>query len=430
MNRTLKLISLSLLSTMAMAEPFVQPSHNGAQASQSNVAGHSTATEMPINGGVIFKCKPHELKKIEKEMSNYLAELEFPVSALKMTKAKDGKSITYNLNTPPEDSDTLTLAQRPELDILPEILSYTRHDGKVIRGEVTSRKEILAALMQHGREYVLTGKRCSVEHLKDHVGVRQSIVKWGKFSLMRWDFPEEWTKEGKLESKYAEMNPVVWGARKDDFIPKGVKPHEAIDDAFTGKFKYSIGCTTAAKLIMVQGIMDYYRNVKKDQKMVDYLNARANRAPLSEIDVDEDDPARAKHGKYLSRQYNVPGNNLIPGDWIYIKNLHEDSSNQTGYEGSNTIYMGGDLMTNFYFQTPGALHGSPYFLHEPREVNLNHKLLEVWNWRKYVREDYENNPNRDFLTHDQVLALRKTPKQGGLLLDSRDSWADLLPGDK
>ena len=82
---------------------------------------------------------------------------------------------------------------------------YKRGDGKIIKDEYTSKKEILAALMQHGREYVLSGPRCSVEVLIDHVGVRQNIAKWGKISLMRWDFPEEWVlKNGKpvLESKY------------------------------------------------------------------------------------------------------------------------------------------------------------------------------------------------------------------------------------
>ena len=388
---------------------------------------HAESKKVPIMGGIRFDCKPVEIEKIKKDMVQYFTELEFPASMIHMHRCDKGNSICYTLNTHRNDTNTMDLTTRPELDILPEILEYKRGDGKIIKDAFTSKKEVLAALMQHGREYVLSGPRCSVEVLRDHVGVRQNIAKWGKISRLRWDFPEAWElKNGKLvlESKYAKMNPAVWGAMKDPLLPKGTAPHTAVEDAFIGSFSYSIGCTTAAKLVMVHGIMDYYRNVKKDKEMADYLNKIAKRAPLSQPDRSNVIP-----GGYISRQYDVDTNNIIPGDWVYIKNTDKKSSERPGYEGTNTIYIGEGFFTKFYKNAPGSRHGSPYYLNEPREVDLDHKTQEVFNWRFYIHEDYKNNPKRTFLTHQEVEDLRRSPDdrtKPGLFESSRRSYADLI----
>src|SRR5258708_7105969 len=130
---------------------------------------------------VVFSCDSKLIPQIEKEMTAYFAELDFPATEVALIQM-NSKEVRYELNTPASDTDTLSLVGNRKLDINPEILSYKRFDGKTFSDGFTSRKEILAALMQHGREYRLKGVRCSVSSLKEHVGVRQGIAKWNKLA--------------------------------------------------------------------------------------------------------------------------------------------------------------------------------------------------------------------------------------------------------
>ncbi len=317
--------------------------------------------------------------------------------------------------------------------INPEITNFP--DGH--KGEIVSRKEILAALMQHGREYVLTGPQCSIEALKDHIGIRQNIVKWAKVAQGRWKFPEKWVIQPDgtlvLESLPAKFNPAFWGAPEDAFIPKGVSPHEAVQDAFTGAFEYSLGCRSATKLCIMQGIFDYCRAVKKDIRMAEYLDSLADGEPVGHVGGSHALPPQSlDHRNYLVRQFNVPPDNMIPGDWIYIKNTDTKSAQRTGYEGINTIYEGGDTFADYFYDDPNAVHGSPYYTGGAKDAGgLSRRLQEAYNWRFGILEDFENDPGRAFLTKPQIDGLMKDPSQGGLLMNSRDSWADIsLPEPK
>lgn len=395
-------------------------------AKKVNAASVAVPNKQPIMGGIRFECRPEEIEHIKSDMNAYFTQLEFPTNMINQHRCHR-HDLCYTLKTPRDDTNTINLATRPELNILPEILEYQRGDGKIIRNAYTSKKEIVAALMQHGREYVLRGPRCSVNALRDHVGVRQNIAKWAQIALMRWNFPEEWVfKNGKwaTEGRAAQMNPSVWGKLHDRFIPEGVAPHVAVADAFIGSYNYSMGCLTATKLIMIQGIMDYYRHVKKDQKMADYLDQIAKRAPIDDIVIN-----RQQQGKYLTRQDNIVGNNIIPGDWIYIDNPDPKSADIAGYEGANKIYIGGDRFSSLYQDSPNARHTSPYYLQSPHNKSLDYITQEVFNWRFNILEDYENNPKRAFLTRQQVIELRNSPDdklKPGLLLTSRKFWADLI----
>ena len=58
--------------------------------------------------------------------------------------------------------------------------------------------------------------------------------------------------------------------------PKAGFPlHEAINDVFNNQQRYSIGCYAAAKIVMIQGLLDYYRRIKKDPALLKIVENKA-----------------------------------------------------------------------------------------------------------------------------------------------------------
>lgn len=381
--------------------------------------------------GIRFECPRDKIRQLDSEMQFYLTqELGLSRKLYTVTPNGDGTELSFVLATPKTDTNSLNLSKRPEFDLTPEIANYRRYDGKVILKEIVSKAEIAAALMQHGDQYVLSGERCSVDALKEHIAVRQNIAKWGTIALQRWYFPEEWIegKDGKTEliSKYAVMNPKTWEESSSKVAP-GVSVYEAVADAFVGSFPYEVGCLTAAKLIFVMGILDYYKNVAKDHAHFSALEERANRAPLSEIDSihEKERPySLIARGKYLIRRFDIPADRWIPGDWGYLRNTDDASSDRPGYEGSNVSYLGQTYFNNYFGDRPNAKHGSHLFYPASGSTFLEDHLLEVFHWRFGIMENWKNDPRRKFLTEEEVANLLKDPRAGGLTRDVRDSWGD------
>ena len=102
--------------------------------------------------------------------------------------------------------------------------------------------------MHQGRETVFAGNACRIDALKEHVQIRQMIVAWSEH--LHWSFPDG--------------SPAQWNERYWDQgnLKPGVSLDEALRDFFIQPDKCSVGCYTATKIVMIQGILDYFRRVK------------------------------------------------------------------------------------------------------------------------------------------------------------------------
>ena len=352
--------------------------------------------------GLRFACKAGQIRTVERDMAAYLASMGIaPELVAKKTDPPNG-ILVYTLNTPKEDTDTLNLKERPELGIRDYFVSLPAKNGKFRRVQTVSKKEILLALLQHGRLTEFTDAGCSVAALKEHIGIRQNTVAWAEYLSWRWP-----------DGGYAKWNGKYW---KRGSPQPGHPLHEAINDAFINQSKYSIGCYTATKLVMVQGVLDYYHRIKKDplqlKRVEDLLSA--DKEPLVDVepgkmwDFEQDfDPEKLKRpGKLLKIQYGVAPRNFIPGDWAYFLNTDPVSSKKTGSEGSSTVYLGRNLFVDYFDD-----HDYSYTYEE--------KLDELYQWRNGVFSRSRDHEKIKPLTKLELERLMKTPAEGGVVLDLR-----------
>jgi hypothetical protein len=265
-----------------------------------------------------------------------------------------------------------------------------------------SRKEIMLALLQHGRVTQLTAADCSVEALVGMVGVRQNIVAWAE--QLHWVWPDGGS---------AHWNQTYWtrGTPK-----RGVPLHTAVMDVFLQQEKYSIGCYAAIKLLLVQGVLDYHHRVKPDPGRARRVEAAllSDGEPL--VDVEPGDmwhfekdyiPVDGDHvGKLMELETGVAPGNFVPGDWAYLLNTDTVSYEKIGYEGSNAVYLGGNRFNDFYND-----HAHSYTYEE--------KLNEVYQWRHGVFSRSRDAAKIEPLTPEKLRSLSLTPAQGGLQLDIR-----------
>jgi hypothetical protein len=230
-------LSLVLAGTCAAAIP-LQP----VSAAQTYAAA--------ADEGIRFSCHPSQLAAVESGMAAYLPS---GIGAeLVVHKADRAHGIAvYTLNTPGDDTDTLDLRYRPELRIQDDTVSLPAGHGKAKKVVTVSRKEILLALLQHGRLTEFRDRACDVQALKDHIGIRQNIAAWGE--SLNWVWPN---------GGPAKWNEKYW---KRGTPKAGFPLHRALDDVFMNPRQYAIGCYTAGKLLMVQGTLDYFRRIKQDR---------------------------------------------------------------------------------------------------------------------------------------------------------------------
>jgi hypothetical protein len=350
-------------------------------------------------GGILFHCSRAEVERLQIAMSAFLKTFHWQVGRqILLEQSPDGKSLAYRLNGTQYDSDTLALSRRADLDVGTDTFTFTRCNHKTDEEEtltlpLVSPKEIVAALLSPGRLTELKGGHGSVDKLKDHIGIRQNTARWAQRAC--------WEYAAQADVVY---DPQKWQVGKDGWALKpGVLAHEAVADAFVSALQYKMGCQRACRFIMVQGIMDYYAHVKGDGVMLSRLNGLAAGRPINDIAAEVDESGSTlKRGKYLDRQSNVPWNNWVPGDWGYIRNPNEESRTTiSGYEGSNIVYIGRGLF--------GVYYGGP------KTRTLDRSLLRVFRWRYEAK----NAPQKEAETPELLEVLRKTPSQGGLLLDHR-----------
>jgi hypothetical protein len=350
---------------------------------------------------VQFNC-PGQLAVLEQEVPAYLRTLEIPANQVTQTADNQFGVLTLALTTSPEDTRTLDFFTRPAFSLATERVRLPAARSKWRFVATVSSKEIVLALLQHGRLTEFKDDACTLEALVDHVGVRQNIVAWAE--KLNWSWPDG--KSAKWNSKYwryGTPNP-------------GVSVHAAFLDAFLHQEQYSIGCYAATKLVIVQGILDYYRRVKPDPVRARRVEEAllVDGEPLVGIepgsmwsfepDFDPNDLARP--GKLLSLQTVAAPGNFVPGDWGYLVNTDAATGQDVGYEGSNSIYLGRNRFDDYYNDNR---HSYTY----------EQKLNEVFQWRNSVFSRSRDAKNIKPLTPDDLARLGSTPATGGIQLDIR-----------
>ncbi len=350
--------------------------------------------------GLRFECAPDQRGRLRTEVAAWFAAEGIAPGWYRVTERAN--SLVYTLATPPSDTDTLGLKAQPRYAIADTTVTLPGRRGHERTMKTASRREILLALMQHGRLSSFAGSGCGLDALREQVEIRQNVVAWAKD--LSWVWPN---------GAHARWNDRYWrhGSPRPD-----VPIHDAVQDAFAHPRRYAIGCYTATRLTLVQAVLDYYRRVRNDPDDLRRVEARlmADGEPLRHIepgrmwDFEKDfDPGDDElPGKLADIQYGVAPGNFVPGDWVYFLNTDPKSAAETGYEGSNAIYLGGGRFDDYYDD-----NGHSYTFHE--------KLDEVYQWRyDFAGRSHEGTRHHP-LTDDAFRRLELPPAKGGLVMDLR-----------
>ncbi|MDO9181262.1 MAG: hypothetical protein Q7U04_02580 [Bacteriovorax sp.] len=363
-----------------------------------------TPSSIEEHDGIKFKCSSEQLIKIDQELLQYFNSLQ--INENWYNHKINRNELYFTLNTEKEDTNTLDLINRSQFKIreeVVELIKANKKDKTKAKSVLTvSKKEIAMALMQHGRTTEFSGANCSTEALIDHIGIRQNIAAWTEKVSWRWP-----------DGSAAAWNKKYW---KRGSPTTATPVHVIINDMFINEDKYSIGCYTATKMVVIQGVLDYYFRIKQDLSMVRKLEKilLSDNEPLVGIEPgimwsfekDFDLAETNKEGKLLDIQHEISPKNVIPGEWIYLLNTDSKSHEVTGYEGSNAISLGRNKLDDYYND-----HNHSYTFEE--------KLDEVWQWRNEVFSRSRHASRIRPLTHDEILELYKSPQEGGLLFDYR-----------
>lgn len=357
-------------------------------------AGQPFAPDVAVRSGVVFQGQAADIARVNAQMKQLLTQLGWGASQVNIHQSPQDSWIGFSLNSPDHDTDTFSLVREASLGSAPETISYVDRRGVQKTLALVSQKEILAAMLKPGRLFVFGGAHCSVEKLQEHLAIRQNIVYWG--SRTDWVFPEDKIYRYNTGQFWETMTGDDWT------LKPGIRAGQAIADAFTGKFDYQIGCTSACRFIATHGVLDYFHRVQASTATMSRLEQMLDpRRPFMELTptVDRDGTYRT-HGRLFERQFNVPWNHWVPGDWGWIKNTDPKSSEELGSEGCNIIYAGGGTFVNYYPERP------------PK--TLDESIRRVYGWQFGLEEGELQ------ISPETVRRLRQDPRDGGMLRDVRD----------
>lgn len=354
---------------------------------------------------VLFQCSgATEATRLQHEVTQYLGDLAVsPATVVASVEARGQGSRVRIKTSPLVTSSTTTLRFAPALGIGDEQLMLPKGPGgKLVPTSTVSKKEIVYALLSPGRETVFEEGGCSVDALSEHVAVRQHIVAWSE--ELQWQWPD---------GGPAEWNTKFWD--KGTPLP-GVPVELALRDALVEQEKYAIGCYTATKMVMAQGVVDYYSRVSARSSAWAEVKNRlwSDGDPLVGIEgraMWKFEDGFASHesevpGKLLKIQENVAAGNFVPGDWVYVLNTDKASWEKTGYEGSNAIYLGRNRFNDHY-----ADNGGHYLYHE--------KLRMVYQWRNGVFSRSRHYDKMAPVSPELLRQLELPPAEGGFVLPYR-----------
>jgi hypothetical protein len=350
------------------------------------------------NGGLIFECGADKFTQLKSQLHTYQEELGVDPSVYEVHES--GARLRLSLKAP-SIYGTLYLRWDPKYNITEERISLPGAKG-LTEIETVSKKEILLALMHQGRETVFAGNACHIDALKEHVQIRQMIVAWSEH--LHWSFPD---------GSSAQWNQQYWDQGN---LKPGASLDKAMRDFFIQPNKCSIGCYTATKIVIIQGILDYFRRVKKDDAMADAIIKRLKSDDDVLVGIEPGamwsfqkpiSPEEQKRlGKLLKIQTRVAPMNFIPGDWVYFVNTDKDSSEKDGYEGSNSIYMGRASFDDFYNDN------EHHYLY-------NEKIQNIYNWRNGVFSRSRHFQKMQTLSAEQLHQFGLSPEEGGFLVKNR-----------
>lgn len=343
-----------------------------------------------FNDGVTFSCDTKKIINIEKRVDSLLKNLNIQKYVNKSVNYSSG-NLEYKLSKVIEDPTKIYI----DFKLKGENVRIPFEGGKNKTVNVPSISEIILAKMNPGRNFAYKGDFCSFDSFYDNIKIRQNTIAW--ISQIEWVWPDG--DEAFLNKKY-------W---HQDFKLKNNKPFTvALNDIFVNQKKYGFGCNFAAKMTMTQGLFDYYKRIKKDEKMVSLLEKRMARDGdyLEGIDPEYDAKKTDNNGKLLKVKYGIDKKNIVPGDWMYFENTDFKTKEKLGYEGSNSIYLGQNKFNDFYNDNNHS-------------YSLEEKLDEVYQWRNEVFSRSRDAAKIQHLSHEYLMLLLKTPKDGGLLRDYR-----------
>jgi len=350
---------------------------------------------------VQFHCQART-SALQQEFIAYLGFLKIPEELVVQTLDSKSEVLTVTLATPLGDTATLDLFKRAEFSLVSETVSLPTSNGKTRFVQTVSQKEILLALLQHGRLTDFNAEHCSVEALADHVGVRQNIVAWAE--KLKWIWPN---------GKQSRWNKKYWTRGTPNH---GTSAQAAVMDVFLHQDQYAIGCYTATKLVFVQAVLDYYQRIKRDPLRVTLLKHKllvdgdplvgVEPARMWSFEQDFESKNLDRPGKLLAINMNVAPNNFIPGDWGYIQNTDAATAKMIGYEGSNAVYLGRNSFDDYYDDND-------------HRYTFEQKLDEVYQWRNGVFSRSRDVQKIKPLATEDYTRLSSTPRSGGILLDIR-----------
>lgn len=349
--------------------------------------------------GIQWNCSVEENKSIKDSLINTLDKydlLNFVEIYESDNKIKASISNHYAIES------TLYLSLNPIYGISDEIV-VKNINNKVLKKKVVSKKEILIALMYPGRLTEFSGVQgCKPNSIDKLLSIRQDIVFWTK------DLSWVWPDGGS-----AAWNEEYWNLG----TPKKLTTEElgsSFNDLFVNQDKYKIGCYTATKANYIQAYLSAYGNYEESSKNTLIDKLVSDKEPF--VDIEPQDmwyfesdyikSPKSSEGKLLTLQKNVSAYNFIPGDWVYIRNTDPSTNSKTGYEGSNTIYLGSGLFSDYYNDHQG---GYPY----------DRKLDEVYQWRNGVFSRSRDAFKIKNLSISDRFRLSLTPEEGGLVENYR-----------
>lgn len=361
-----------------------------------NSPGAQLNTPASVTGGVTFKCAQDQQQAFAQQVQDYLKSLGIQPGWV--AQQQDEQGVTFTLAKPWREQTPLEFSTQVELDLRDEMVPLPRGpNGELVKVSTVSREEIALALMHPGRH---TEAPCDLEEFKDHLGIRQNIVAWSE--RLNWQWPE---------GGPAQWNPKYW----DKGTPI-TSTLQAFYNAFQEQDLYGIGCYTATKMVVAQGVLDYYARVRPDVARLGQVLTRmeADKDPLVTIEppamwqfeADFDPSDQDKPGKLLTLQHDVKPFNFVPGDWAYMLNTDPVSYEHTGYEGSNAIYLGRGKFDDYYND-----HSHAY--------SYRQKLHEVYQWRNGVFSRTRDGHKVTPLSERDIQRLMQPPEQGGLVLSYR-----------
>lgn len=352
--------------------------------------GDHAPSRLSYNFGVRFTCEKSKLENIKTEMTKLFERFEWSSETFQIVATREGRSLDFQLNLEPEQTDTLNIASRPELKIKDEGLRFKEIDGSETVTTNVSDAQIVASLMNPGRLTEFKGEACSFEDFLNHVATRKAIAASGRMANMRFSG----ATRTQFNSKYWETETQRYFKLKE-----GADLTEALQDALLNRREYDMGCTIATNIISAAGIMNYYKNIKKDEGKATELAQK-----LGSKIFDTIEPSwTTGPSPILERQTGVAPRNWIPGDWGYIRNTDKVSAEAAyGDEGKNIIFIGNGTFSKYYLRA--------------RPVTLEFNLKQVYQWRFDASNRAPFDPEWDAL----ILTLEKDPSDGGLLRHVRD----------